>query len=253
MPPLAIAAVGVAASVGGTIAAGIGSKKSADTANANAKAQDDYSNDVYDIKVNYQHQLQSAEQDSWKTDLDFATRTLNYQATEFNRQEGYIQNAASADLQNENAGVAQEMLKSVQEGIATSLQESDVQQKTNLGTATAQAQADAQGVTGNSINAILQSVQKQGGDAITVLEMNRSAQSQQARVDLEAVKAQGDTQLSALGGNIHTYSPSTPVTTPAPLAPVVKGEDAPTVATPSLLGTVFGPWVTSQAARQSSP
>jgi hypothetical protein len=232
--------VAATASVGSAVAGGIASNDAADAANANAAAQDRFNEQTYETQLAYQKKLEAYQDDTWQQDVDFATKTLAYQENEFNRQEVWAGDATKAVVTNEANAENQQLLKTVQQNVALSLQESDVMKQAQGGEASAATGAAGRNVTGNSVDQVIQDVARQGGEAHTVLEMNRSASNQQALQDLLGVKASGDAQLTGIGSNIHTYSPSTPIRTPQPLSPVIKGAPAATVASPGYIGTAFG-------------
>lgn len=167
--------------------------------------------------------------DTWQQDIDFANQTLSYQGREFAKQADYVAEAGQDVIDNTNREMAQTLLKTVQQNIAATLQVAGVNRDAAKTRATAQVQADARGVQGQSVDAIIDDVSRQQGQAVSVMEMNRSAANQQARIDLEAVKAAGDTQLGQLAGSVKVYSPSTPIRAPSP----VGGTASPTVVQPA--------------------
>lgn len=152
---------------------------------------------------------------TWQQDIDFASATLQYQGAEFAKQAAYVATAGQAVLKNEDTNLAQVALQAVQKNIAITLQQTNTNGQGAAARATAQVAADARGVEGNSVDSVIGDVSRQQGQTLSVMEMNRSAVNQQARIDLEATKAAGDSQLNQLQAGVKTYSPSTAIRAPS--------------------------------------
>lgn len=226
----------VAVAIGVTVATTAASiAMASQQANAQAKAGQkaaDQANDAALKQTSAEYRQQEAtmrwQDDNWQSDLDFATQTLSYQGQEFAKQGVYVSETAEAIKKNQNEQFAQAALKAVQQNISTTLSEANVASKGAADRATEQAKADARGAEGNSVNAIIDDVHRQQGQALSVMEQNRSAMAFQARTDMESLKAAGDTQLGQLVASIKTYSPSTPIRSPQP----VGGVQSPTLVSP---------------------
>lgn len=166
---------------------------------------------------------------TWQQDIDFATQNLDYEQKEFAKQAGYVADTGKAILTNEGAAMAATALATVQKNIAVTLKEADLGTSAAQARATAQVGADGRGVSGNSVNAIIDDVSRQQGEATSTMELNRSAINQQARLDIQGQKAAGDTQIGELAASVKVYSPSTPIRTPGPVGNTVS----PTILQPA--------------------
>ena len=157
--------------------------------------------------VEYQNQEATMryQDETWQQDIDFATQTLNYQAKEFIKQGDYVAKAGTAIDQNENAQFGQVALQTIQKNIAISLNEANTNTSAAQARATEQVKADARGVSGNTVDAIIDDVSRQQGQAISVMEMNRAGINAESMVDMAAVKAGADTSLGQLQASVKTY------------------------------------------------
>lgn len=227
---IAAAVVVAGAAVGSTVAGAVGQQENADAQNA-------YNAKTYATQSAYRLKEEAYEDDTWQQDLDFATKNLNYEKNEFTRQATWVNAATSAALDNEKNNENQVMLRNVQNNVALSFQEFDTNRSAQTAGAATQSGADGRGVTGNSVNEVVQDVARQGGEANTILEMNRSASNEQSLQDLLQVKANGDSSLVSIGDSIKTYAPDTEVRTPAPIAPVIEGQ---AYAGANIAATAFG-------------
>ena len=225
-PVTIIAGVGMAVSAAATMAqqstAAKNAKNAASAANAASLKQSsaEYKN---------QENTMRWQDETWQQDINFATQNLDYQTREFAKQTAYVKEAGTAIVKNEDGNLAQLALRSVQQNIATSLQEANTNTAAAEAGATAQVSADKRGVSGNSVNAIIDDVHRKQGQTIDVMEMNRSAMMGQTMVDMTAAKAAADSQLGQLQGSVKTFAPSTPIRTPQPVGTV----QSPTLVAPA--------------------
>lgn len=227
----------VSALVTGAIGAGsslaeFGQQKQA-ARQANAQAYQNYAYQLAQqaIGEKYRTEMIRFNTEGFSRDIDYSNDVLDYQKGEFARQEKLIDNARKAIDTNYINKISTVLQRQVEEQIATAFGIETVESESRRQRATAQVQADARGVEGTSVDAIIGDVMRQEGQAVAVLEMNRSATQRQLTLEALGIKAESDAALYNLP--INTYAPTAPINTPAPVAPVGQAQAPQYTAGPS--------------------
>ncbi|WP_431282339.1 virion core protein, T7 gp14 family [Humitalea sp. 24SJ18S-53] len=175
------------------------------------------------------------QEDLFKQDLSYAQETLDYQESEFGRQERVLERNRTAIQKNTNDSIAGIIARRVEEDMSSILQEYGIAQSAGEARATTRVRSSARGVEGNSVEALIQDVSRQEGDAVSVLTLNREATSRGLTRAVIEARTQGAQQLA--NQQAQTYQPSTPIRTMGPLASInTPGQ----VAQPSQLATLVG-------------
>lgn len=229
--PLTLVSLGVTVASTAASMASAASQQSTAAKNASRVARTTNEATLNQSQADYAQQEETMryQDETWQQDLDYATQTLTFQQGQFAKQTEYVKDAGKAILDNAGSQAAQVALQAVQKNIAITLGEANTNTQAAEARASARAAADGRGAAGNSVDAIIQDVSRQAGQAIGTQEMNRDAINNQARVDLQAVKAGSDTALGNLQASLKVYSPSTQIRAPGP----VGGVQAPSlVSTP---------------------
>lgn len=207
--PISLAAASVAVSAGGAIAGFSASSKNA-AAQAAYNRQVELNNRLHRIEVmDYQNQV-------WEQDIKHAGDTLAWAEREWDRQVRYADRAVDAIEKNTIAATGQLLLRQVEEDIAVVAQSLEVQRTGKQ--ARAARRAVDRGVEGGSVDAIINDVTRQEGEALNVMAMNRSATTRAITRQIIEADAQGDQQLASLA--LKTYSPASQIRAPAPVSPV---------------------------------
>lgn len=205
-----IAAVGVAVSAAGTAANYSAQRNAAGKQSAyNAKVQLQQTVDTVAAKQ-YQNEV-------WEQDLAYSKDVLTWAQGEFERNARYTTEAAKAVEKNTLAATGQLLLRQVGEDMGVILNGLDT--RTRGSQARGQIAAKDRGVEGNSVEAIINDVSRQEGEALNVMAMNRSASLRQINRQIIEADAQGDQQLASL--SVKTYAPQQQVRSPAPVNSVM--------------------------------
>lgn len=171
-------------------------------------------------RINEEHRVEVIKYQNtvYDQDIKYGREYLGWQKNEFARQERMVETATKQIEQNRFTQYAAMLQRQVEEQIAAALNIETVERQMRKAQASAQATADARGVEGSSIEQLIGDVARQAGDAITVLEMNRSATMRQLNLEMMGLKASADQALYNIP--LQTFSPSQPLNPPAPVNPV---------------------------------
>lgn len=205
--PVSIAAAAVAVSATSAV---VSYSQQQDAANAQAgynAASTRQANENRAATLQYQNQV-------WQQDIEYANDMLAWSEQEWSRQVKYDGEARAAVEKNTLAQIGQVMLRQVEEDMSVILQGTEVRRQGTV--ARASMAAKDRGVEGNSVDAILNDVYRQEGEAINVMAMNRSASARQLNREAIQIDAQGDQQLASI--QLKTYAPQAPVRSPSPVA-----------------------------------
>lgn len=222
IPVAAVALASTAVSVGGQVMA--------HRANSKAAAEQN----LYNMKVETQQQqyrakLMEHQNKVYAQDVKYGGEVLAYQRDEFRRQNEHLDRATENIQQSYFTQVGTLMKRMVEEDIAAVLQMEDVAKTSRRERASRQVQSDARGVEGNSVEAVINDVARQEGEAVTVMEMNRSAMQRQLMLEAQQLKTNADGAIMNLP--VNTYQPMANVLAPSPVSPV---QPQPTVQKPSV-------------------
>lgn len=169
----------------------------------------------------------------YKQDIKFGNEVLEYQKTEFDRQGRMIEKAREGLEKNYVRKVGQLLQRQVEEEMALAFQDDSIGRQGRDARGTAIVEADKRGVEGKSVDAVLDNVSRQEGEATTIIDLNRQAGRQQAMWDALGLKAETDERLYSL--QVQTYNPSTPIQTPGPAGAVAPAQRVSGPSTGSLL------------------
>ncbi len=178
---------------------------------------------AYNAKVEAQQEKYRAELIEYQNvvyqqDVDYGHKQLDYQRSEFARQDNLVTNARESIQKNLFAQYATLLQRAVEENMATTFQSVETQKSVLAAQAKGQVSADARGVEGNSIEQLINDVAREGGDHETILQLNRSATARQLNLEALGLKASADQQLYNLP--IQTIAPLGPINPPSPVNPV---------------------------------
>lgn len=216
-----------------TIGSSISNNK---TARQNAAAQAAYNSVVEAQNRRYRGETLLYQDEVWQQDIDYANDTLAWASREWNRSVKNYSAAAEAIEKNTLAATGALMLRQVEEDIANVMGGMQVQSSARA--ARASAAVKDRGVEGSSVDAILNDVTRQEGEVLTVMEMNRSASRRQLVNEAIAADAQGDQSLMSL--QLQTFSPATPIRSPAPVSPVNPAAPVAGVGSGAMIGQIVG-------------
>ncbi|MBN9442313.1 hypothetical protein [Bosea sp. (in: a-proteobacteria)] len=178
---------------------------------------------AYNAKVEAQQEKYRAELIEYQNvvyqqEVDYGKKTLDYQRSEFQRQDKVVTNARESIQKNLFAQYATLLQRAVEENMATTFQSVSNQKSVLAAQAKGQVSADARGVEGNSVEQLINDVAREGGDNETILQLNRSATARQLNLEAMGLKASADQQLYNLP--IQTFQPIAPLNPPQPVSPV---------------------------------
>lgn len=193
-----------------------GSVASYSAQNSAAKKQSNYNKAVEEQQTEYRLDLMEYQNQVWEQDIRYAADMLGWAQTEWDRGVRSDKMAREAIEKNTLAGVSAVLIRQVEEDMATVLQGTEIRRQG--ATAAARLANADRGVEGNSVEAVLQDVARQEGEAMTALAMNRSVSRRQLNRQAIALDAQGDQQLMAL--QLRTFNPQANIRTPQPISPV---------------------------------
>lgn len=215
--PLAFAA----ASFGLQAASSIGA---ASQASANAKAQQRAQDEAARTAISDRQRAIDYAEAQFANDLAYSRELLDFTKQEFGRQNERVTAARETIKQNTSATIAQILTRQVEEDMMTVLQAEETRRKGARERATIGAQD--RGVEGVSVDAILQDVFRQEGEAVAIQEQNRLASGRVLTWQAIAANAQGSQQMMDL--QVQTYAPQQrlrtmqPTTAVQPAAPVAQ-------------------------------
>ncbi|CUA90936.1 hypothetical protein Ga0061061_1172 [Chelatococcus sambhunathii] len=178
---------------------------------------------AYNMKVEAQQERYRAELIQYQNvvyqqEVDYGKKVLDYQKSEFARQENFVAKATESIQQNLFAQYATLLQRAVEEGMASSFQSVQNQKSVMAAQAKGRVAADAKGIEGSSIEQLINDVAREGGDNETIIALNRSATQRQLAIEAMGLKASADQQLYNLP--IQTFQPNAPLNPPQPVSPV---------------------------------
>ncbi len=200
-----------------------------------AKKANAYSAATNAANADYRRDVQEYQLDVWQQDLDYANEVLAYSRGEFDKQTLWATTAMAAVERNRDNDAFTLAVRGIEENIAATFQGTSIRSQGQA--ARGQYAARDRGVEGNSVDAVLGDVQRQEGEALTMVEVNRAAGARQLGREALALDAQHDQQLSQIAGNIRTFSPQAPIRAPSPVS--LTQPQAP-VAGPSVANLAMG-------------
>lgn len=159
-------------------------------------------------------------EEQFTRDMSFAQETLDYSQTEFSRQKKVVERGRETVQRNTSDDVAAVLIRQVEEDMALILSGRETSRAATSGRATLRAQAGDRGVEGNSVDAIIQDVTRQEGEALNVQAMNRSASDRMLTRQAITTRAQGTQQMMGMG--VQTMAPQSQVRVAAPMASIVQ-------------------------------
>lgn len=201
-----------------------------------ASAQRKYNGEVAALQMSDRVLKLQEQNDTWEQDIKHAGDTLAYAEAEWVRQERAADKAVKAVEKNTLAATGQLLIRQVEEDIAVVAEGMGVRR---IGTvARASRAALDRGVEGNSVEAIINDVSRQEGEALNVMAMNRSAGRRQLNRQIIEADAQGDQALANIG--VRTFAPQTPIRQPGVLGSIAPSAPVQGPSTGQLIGQIGG-------------
>lgn len=151
----------------------------------------------------------------YQQEVDYGGKSLDYQHSEFDRQEVFHKNAVKSIEKNLFASYATLLQRAVEENMASAFDMQANEKGAMAARAKGRVAADAKGIEGNSIDQLIDDVARAGGETQTILELNRSATQRQLALEAMGLKASADQQLYNLP--IQTFQPIAPINPPSPV------------------------------------
>ncbi|MGV2979853.1 hypothetical protein ACERNI_06540 [Camelimonas sp. ID_303_24] len=209
----------------------------------NAQKKQAYDQWLHNVKAEaqaeeYRGQLIQYQNDVYQQDIDYGFTYLNYQKGEFDRQVNYLDQSSKIIEKGRTAQYGTLLLRQVEEGIANMMGVDDLNRQARKTQAGADAYAADKGIEGISVDQIIGDVARQQGEAVTVMEMNRSATMRQLGLEMQGVKAQADSSLMNL--QMKTYNPTTQIRKPQPVNPVQPSAPVPMPSNGALTAGIAG-------------
>jgi hypothetical protein len=206
---IVVAAVGVAVTAGSAVA-------SHSQQSHAAQKQKTYNRVTQASNEQFRLDTMEYQNEVWADDIKYSEDMLAWAEGEWNRQVEYAGRAQEAVEKNTLAATGQLLIRQVEEDMAVIAQGAETRRTGTV--ARAQIEARDRGVEGNSVEAIINDVTRQEGEALNVMAMNRSSSIRSINNALIAADAQGDQSLASI--QLKTYAPSQQIKTPTPINPV---------------------------------
>lgn len=213
----------------------VGSIASSNAAAGNAKAQQAHNEQTFRNQIIDRNRAIDYAEEIFAQDLSFAYENLNFQRGEFARQERILDRNREAIQRNTDWSIGGILMRQLEEDMASTLQELGIGKQAGAMRGAAQVSASARGVEGNSVDAILQDVTRQEGEALATVELNRSVTSRALTRQVIEARTAGTQQM--MGQVAQTYAPATPLRVMGPMGSI--NPSAP-VAQPSPLAALAG-------------
>lgn len=213
MLPLAIAGASFALQAGQSI---MGAQSAASAAKAQQRQQDAQAW----AQISDRNRAIDYATEQFTRDMSFAQETLDYSQTEFSRQTKVVERGRETVQRNTSDEVSAVLARQIEEDMALILGARETSRAATSASATLRAQAGDRGVEGNSVEAIIQDVSRQEGEALNVQAMNRSASDRMLTRQAIATRAQGTQAMFNIG--VQTMAPQSQVRVAAPMASIVQ-------------------------------
>ena len=199
-----------------------------DTQKYDAVIQQSYLYQKQATEEKYRTDLMEYQNTTYKQDIEYGGKLLDYQKTEFARQQGTINRARDGYEKNYFAKVGALLQRQVEETMATAFGDQDAAEEGAAARAKAQVGADVRGVSGNSVDAVRNDISRKEGDTRSTNALNGEATQRQLM--LQAMGLHAEEVQSLYGLQQSTFNALTNIQAPSPVAPVTP---AGTVTTPS--------------------
>lgn len=196
----ALIAAGVTAAVGVASTAASLSAQS-DQANAQNKAN----NANTRAGIEDRHRAITYAEEVFEADRQFAYENLDFQKEEFTRQNEKIVQGRETIARNTSENIAAILTRQIEEDMAVILGAAETRRAGASMRGTIGASNADRGVEGHSVDAVLQDVFRQEGEAMTVMAMNRSATDRVLTNQAIAARAQGTQQMMDMP--VQTFGP----------------------------------------------
>jgi hypothetical protein len=177
-----------------------------------------YNAQVEAQQLKYRAELIKYQNVVYQQEVDHGHKVLDYQEGEFDRQATFRANAQESIQKNLFAQYATLLQRQVEEGMAFTFENVNASKDAAAMRAKGQVAADARGIEGSSVEQLIDSVSREEGDNLTILQMNRSASQRQLALEAMGLKASADQQLYNLP--TQTFQPIAPLNPPQPVSPV---------------------------------
>lgn len=185
-----------------------------------AKAQQRQQDATTRAQIDDRMRAISYAEEQFARDLSFARETLDYSQTEFARQTTVVNRGRETIQRNTSDEVSAVLIRQVEEDMALILGARETSRAATSRRGMLRAQAGDRGVEGNSVEAIIQDVSRQEGEALNVQAMNRSASDRMLTRQAITTRAQGTQAMFNMG--VQTMAPQSQVRVAAPMASIVQ-------------------------------
>lgn len=202
-----------------------------------ASAQRAYNSAVEAQQDAYRRQVMDYQNQTWAQDIDYSKQIIDWQQKEFSRQEAWVKDSQKAINQDYFNKVATLLQRQIEEGIAAAFNIQTVERQARAERAKAANAMGERGVEGNSVEAVVNDILRQEGEATTMVTYQLDAVNRQLGLEQLALKAGNDQALSNLAGSVRVYNPIELPKPPAPVNPVAPAAPVPS---PSGTATMLG-------------
>lgn len=219
--PVSLGIAALVVGVGSTVVGGI------QQGNANNE-QRAYNAKIEGIQKQYRLDVMEYQNSDYANNVDFYTKQIAWEKAEFEKTKTHVADSKDAIQDNFFGNLAAQVTQAVELDIATALGIADTNTQVLTETGALEARMADSGVGGNSAAIMRGDIQRQGGNARNMHELNSTSARRQLGNEMLGTKAQRDGQLASI--QIPTFQPIAPPKPPGPVSPI--NPSAP-VASPS--------------------
>lgn len=219
------------AAVAGTAATVIGGVQAGNA----AADQREYNANVEAVQRQYRLDVMEYQNSDYANNVDFYTKQIAWEKAEFEKTKTHVADSKDAIDDNFFGNLAAQVTQAVELDIATALGIAETNTQVLNETGTLEARMADSGVGGNSAALMRGDIQRQGGQARNMHELNSTVSRRQLGLQMQGSKAQRDGSLASI--QIPTFQPIAP---PKPPGPVSAVNPSAPVASPSAAAIGLG-------------
>lgn len=198
-----------------------------------AQKQNAYNLQRQAVEEKYRVDMYKHGTEVYNQDIQYGGEVLEYQKKEFDRMGRMLDKARDSLDTNYFRKVGQLLQRQVEEEMALAFGDDAMSKSARDMRGKAVVNANQRGVEGASVDAILDDITRQEGDALTTIDLNRQAGRRQATWDALGLKAENDERIFNL--QVQTYNPTAPITAPGPAGSVTPAQQVSGPSSGSLL------------------
>jgi hypothetical protein len=180
----------------------------------------------------YRAEFMAYQNVEYRQNIDYKRSVNDFSKSEFDRQKGMIDKAVKGIEANRFGQYAAILQRQVEETIASAFNLDTIGKEGRKAAARARVEGAERG-SGSSIEQVIADVSRQAGEAVTIMEMNRSGTMRQLALEAQGIKANMDQALYNIP--VQVFGPSGPLTPPSP---VRHAQPAAPVPQPSMAATL---------------